>query len=51
MFEQYVPMAPFVMRFKFVLNLKSEDESLKCNRSLPESLENDSNDSSFCGCE
>ena len=51
MFEQYVPMALFVMRFKLVLNMKSEDETLKCGRSLPKSMENDSNDSNFCGCE
>ena len=51
MFEQYVPMVLFVMRYKLVLNLKYEYESLKCSWSLPESVENDSNDSNFCSCE
>ena len=40
--EQYFPLVLFVMRYKLVLNMKSEDEILKWGRSLPELVENDS---------
>ena len=50
-FEQYFPLALFGMGYKLVLNMKSEDETLKCGRSQPESMENDFNNSKFCGCE
>ena len=38
--EQYFPVVLFVMWFKLVLNMKSEDEILKCG-GVPELVEND----------
>ena len=49
--EQYFPMVLFVMRYKVGLCMESEDEILKFGRSLPELVENDSNDSNFCDYE
>ena len=48
--EQYYPLVLFVLLYKLVINIKYVDEILKCGRSLPELVENDSNDSNVCDC-
>ena len=41
------PLMLFVLLYKLVINIKYADGILKCGRSLPELVENDSNDSNF----
>ena len=47
--EQYFPVVLFILLYKLVIKL-IKDGILKCGRSLPELVENDSNDSNFCNC-
>ena len=46
--KQLVPSVLFVMWHNLVHKMKAKDEILKCGRSLPKLVENDSNDSNFC---
>ena len=47
--EQYFPVVLFIVLYiKLVINIK--DGIPKCGRSVPELVENYSNDSNFCNC-